>query len=68
MENPMAAQVQYGEYQRQAAWINANDWQFEQPAKRHPVRATVAKALVALAARVAPTASQANPGTPALAQ
>jgi len=68
MENPMAAQVHYGEYQRQAAWIDGNDWQFDQPAKRHPARATVAKALVALAARVAPTASQSPPGTPALAQ
>ncbi len=55
MEHPMAAQVHYGEYRRQAAWINANDWQFEQPAQRHPVRATVAKALIALANAAAPT-------------
>ncbi len=55
MENPMAAQVHHGEYQRQAAWINGNDWQFEQPAQRHPVRAPVAKALIALANAVAAT-------------
>ncbi len=54
MENPMAAQVHYGEYQRQAAWINGNDWQFEQPAKRHPMRASVAKVLIALTTAMAP--------------
>jgi hypothetical protein len=62
MENPMAAQVHYSEYQRQAAWINANDWQFEQPAKRHPARAMVAKVLIALANAVAPT-TQREAGT-----
>jgi hypothetical protein len=62
MENPMAAQVHYGEYQRQATWINGNDWQFEQPAKRHPARATVAKALIALAMAVTPT-TQREAGT-----
>ncbi len=55
MENPMTFQQHYADHQRQAAWINKNDWQFEQPAKRHPVRATVAKVLIALANAVAPT-------------
>ncbi len=58
MENPMAAQVHYSEYQRQAAWINANDWQFEKATKRQRVRATVAKALIALANAVTPTAQR----------
>ncbi len=68
MENPMTFQQHYADHQRQSAWINANDWQFERTEKRYPVRATVAKALVALAARVAPTAGQSNTGAPALAQ
>lgn len=54
MENPMATQVHYGEYQRQAAWINGNDWQFDKRTTRHPVRATVAKVLIALANAVTP--------------
>ncbi len=29
MENPMVMQTHYREYQRQAAWFNANDLQFE---------------------------------------
>ncbi len=60
MENPMAAQVHFTEHQRQAAWINANDWQFERPAQRHPVRAAVAKALIALANAVTPTQREAG--------
>ncbi len=39
-----------------------------QRASDRSYRASLARALVALAARVAPTARQANPGTPALAQ
>jgi hypothetical protein len=54
MENPMAAQAHYSEHMRQAAWINDNDWQFEKPAQRHPVRATVAKVLLALANAMTP--------------
>lgn len=60
MQNPVAFEVHYGEYRRQAAWINANDWQFEQPAQRHPMRATVAKALIALATLLSPATREAQ--------
>ena len=62
MENPMAAQVHYSEYQRQAAWINANAWLFERPTKQYRVRQAVAKALIALANAVTPT-TQRKAGT-----
>jgi hypothetical protein len=58
MQNPVALEVQYGEYRRQAAWINENDWQFERPATRYPVRQAVAKALIGLATMLAPTTKQ----------
>jgi hypothetical protein len=54
MENPMAAQIHYSEHQRQAAWINANAWQFERPTKQYRVRQAVAKALIALANALTP--------------
>ncbi len=62
MENTMAAQVHYGEYRRQADWVNANGWQFEKGAQRHSVRTTVAKALIALANAVTP-ATERETGT-----
>jgi hypothetical protein len=49
MQNPMATQVHYDEHQRQLAWVNEENWQFEQPVKGHPVRQAVAQALIALA-------------------
>lgn len=58
MENPMAAQVHYDEYRRQAAWVNTNDWQFEHAEKRYRVRTAMAKALISLAHMLAPTAKQ----------
>jgi len=62
MDNPMAAQVYYGEYRRQADWVNANGWQFEKVVKRHSVRTTVVKALIALAHAVMP-ATERETGT-----
>lgn len=58
MQNPAAFEIQYGEYQRQAAWINANDWQFEKPERRYRVRQAIARALIALANALAPTESR----------
>lgn len=58
MQNPVAFEVQYGEYQRQAAWINENDWQFTKPERRYRVRKAIAQALIALANALAPTASR----------
>jgi hypothetical protein len=68
MQNPMAFEVHYSEYQRQAAWINENDWQFENAEERHPVRRAVAKALIALAARLSPAVAMPGTGTRALAR
>jgi surface antigen len=58
MQNPMAFEVQYGEYQRQAAWINANDWQYEKPEQRYRVRKAIAQALITLANLLTPTEKQ----------
>ncbi len=68
MENPVAFEVHYREYQRQAAWINHEDWKIERKAKRYQVRVVVAKRLIALAARIAPAITQPNTSTPARAQ
>ncbi len=48
--------------------IEAGQAATEQRAIARTSRASLVRALVALAARVAPTATQTNPGTPALAQ
>ena len=58
MENPVAFEVQYGEYQRQVAWINENGWQFEKPEQRYRVRRAIAQALITLANALAPTESR----------
>ncbi len=58
MQNPVAFEVQYGEYRRQTAWINANDWQFAKPERRYRVRQAIAQALIALANALAPTESR----------
>ncbi|MGI8687440.1 MAG: hypothetical protein ACR2M3_02580 [Thermomicrobiales bacterium] len=55
MENPMAFPQHYADHQRQVAWINDNDWQFERPKKQYPVRIAIAKALIHLATLLAPT-------------
>jgi hypothetical protein len=54
MQNPVAFEVEYREHVRQMAWVNDNDWLIEPPAERHPARAAVAKALVALARALTP--------------
>jgi hypothetical protein len=54
MQNVPALEVHYTDYRRQMAWINENDWQIEQRAKRYPVRQAVAKVLIALATRLMP--------------
>jgi hypothetical protein len=58
MLNPTTTQVHYDEHQRQMAWVNEHDWQFEKPVKRHPVRQAVAKALIALAHTLTPATRQ----------
>jgi hypothetical protein len=50
----MASQAQYLEHQRQMAWINTENWQFEQLEKRYPLRQAMAKALLALASILTP--------------
>ena len=60
MENPMTFQVHYTEHQRQAAWVNANDWQFAKREKRYRMRQAVANALIALAKTLAPTTQDAR--------
>lgn len=68
MENPMAAHVHYTEHQRQMAWVNNEDWKIERTTQQYRMRAAVAKALVGLATRIAPTMRVPNPRTPAPAQ
>jgi hypothetical protein len=53
--NTTTHEVHYSDYQRQMAWINANDWQIEKrPTRRYLMRQGVAKALIALANILAP--------------
>jgi hypothetical protein len=54
MQNPTAAQAHYSEYRSNMAWVNAQDWQFERPARKHPVRQSMAKALLTLAGALTP--------------
>jgi hypothetical protein len=58
MYNAMDFQVRYEDHQRQVAWVNDNDWQFERPERRGRVRQAVARALVTLAARLTPAMEQ----------
>jgi hypothetical protein len=51
-------QVRYDDHQRQMAWVNDEGWQFDPPAARTRLRETVARALVNLAGRLAPTREQ----------
>jgi hypothetical protein len=53
MENAVL-EIEYREHMRQLAWMNEHDRQFEQPAKKHPVRQAIARALITLAEMVAP--------------
>jgi hypothetical protein len=56
MQHPESFDIDYREHQRQVAWINEHDWQFERPVKRYPVRQGVAKVLIALADALTPPA------------
>jgi hypothetical protein len=64
MENPMTFQQHYADHQRQSAWINANDWQFEKAEKRHPMRAACVRRLIGLARIAAPPAAVHPPAHP----
>lgn len=57
MQNPMAPQVHFDDYQTQVAWVNEHDWQFGRPTKRYPVRQAIAKALISLANVLSPAAT-----------
>ncbi len=46
--------VRYQNHHRQCDWVNAQGWKFASPSPRRVVRETVARALVSLAARLAP--------------
>ncbi len=54
MYNTIDFQVRYDDHQRQMAWVNENDWQFERPKRRGQIRQTVAHMLITLTARLAP--------------
>lgn len=56
----MAIEVRYQDHRRQAAWLNAENWKFERPEKRRPVRAAVAKALILLATLLDPVRREAH--------
>jgi hypothetical protein len=58
MQSPVAMQVQYDELRQQTAWINAENWKFEQPAKRYRVRNAIAQALITLANALTPAKKQ----------
>jgi len=58
-------EIRRDEYQQEMARINANGWKSIQ---RHPYREGLAKALVALAARLAPTVAMPSAPTRALAE
>jgi len=47
------AEVLYTEHRRQMAWINEHDWKLAAPARRS-LRLAIAKALFAVARRIAP--------------
>ncbi len=58
MYDAMDFQVRYGDQQRQMAWVNDAGWQLAPPMARTRVRATLAKALIALATRLFPTVGE----------
>lgn len=60
MEHPVASQAHYAEHQRQMAWINTENWQFERPEKRYRVRHSVARALIQLAMLLTPVRREAR--------
>ncbi len=58
MQNPVAFDVHYSEYQRQTAWINSEDWKIERTAKQYRVRTAIAQALIHLATLLAPASQE----------
>jgi hypothetical protein len=58
VENLSAVETRYREHQQQIDHLDAEHRQTDKPVKRHPVRQVVAKALVALATMLAPTAQR----------
>jgi hypothetical protein len=54
----LLAEVRYREHRAQVAWVDENDWKVEQPARRHPVRRALARALLALADALAPAVTR----------
>lgn len=54
MQNPTAAQVHFSDFQSDMAWVNENDWQFEQPARKYRVREAIAKVLISVAQALTP--------------
>jgi hypothetical protein len=58
MYNATDFQVRYDDHRRQMAWVNDEGWKIDPPRARKRVRETVARALVSLAARLAPAMDQ----------
>lgn len=46
------------DHQRQVAWMNEHGWQCDQPKREHRVRLAMAKGLVLLALRLAPSSGK----------
>jgi hypothetical protein len=51
-------QVRYSDHRRQMTWVNDQGWKFDAPTTRKGVRAIVAQALIAFAARLTTTMKQ----------
>lgn len=51
-------QVRYTDHRRQMAWVNDEGWKFDPPTVRKRIRATLAKALIALATRLFPAVGE----------
>jgi hypothetical protein len=58
MYDAMDFQVRYDNHRRRVDWINDHDWQFERPERRGQLRLTAARALITLAALLAPATEQ----------
>lgn len=65
--NEIDAWAHYTEHQRRTAWINEQDWKMERPVRRSP-RVAMAKALLALARRIAPAHPETEQRADALAR
>lgn len=63
MHDLVALEVHAREYQRQIAWVNAENWKFAPHSGRYRVRRAIARALIALANALAPPTQQEAPIT-----